>query len=69
MTKEASFNVEPIRIDWNRAELADAYDIIETLRHAIAQPEESSLNTSLIAALDAIEAADVEWSSITRDAA
>lgn len=57
---------DALRVDWNRRELADAYDMVEGLRQQIAQPVESPLNQSLIAVMDALEAADVEWSGITK---
>lgn len=56
---------EPLRIDWNKHHLAEAYDLVEGVRRAAAQDSESPLDTSLRAALDAIEAADCEWDGIT----
>lgn len=58
--------VDALRVDWNRRELADAYDMVEGMRQQIAQPAESPLNQSLLTVMDALEAADVEWSGITK---
>lgn len=67
-TAEIAQSERPLKLKWNRNELMRAYDDIEALRHAIAQPTESGLNTSLLVVLDAIEAADIEWDAITRSA-
>lgn len=57
--------VKPLRIDWNKHDLAEAYDLVEGVRIAAGQPAESPIHTALCAALDAIEAADCEWDGIT----
>jgi hypothetical protein len=57
---------KPLRVDWNKHDLAEAYDLVEGVRSKMAQSPESSLDTSLRAALDAIEAADCEWDGITK---
>ena len=59
--------VEPLRVDWNKFDLAEAYDLVEGVRRAAAQNAESGIDTSLRAALDAIEAADCEWNGLTKD--
>lgn len=58
----------PLRVDWNKFDLAEAYDLVESVRRAAAQDPENPLDTSLRAALDAIEAADCEWDGLTKDA-
>jgi hypothetical protein len=55
----------PLRIDWNRRELADVYDEVERIRRVVAQPAESPINESLNTVLDAVENADVAWDGIT----
>lgn len=55
----------PIRVDWNKFDLAEAYDLVEGVRRVAAQDPESPIDTSLRAALDAIEAADCEWDGMT----
>lgn len=58
-------DLPPIRIDWNKHDLAEAYDLIEGVRRAAAQNSESPLDSSLRQALDAVEAADCEWDGLT----
>lgn len=53
--------VPPLRVDWNKPDLAEAYDLIEGVRRQAAQNPESGIDSSLRAALDAVEAADCEW--------
>lgn len=59
--------INPIRIDWNKHDLAEAYDLVEGVRRLAAQHPESGIDTSLCAALDAIEAADCEWDGMTKE--
>jgi hypothetical protein len=59
--------VGPLRIDWNKFDLAEAYDLIEGVRRAAAQDPDSPIDSSLRVALDAVEAADCEWDGITDD--
>lgn len=59
--------ITPIRIDWNKFDLGEAYDLVEGVRRAAAQDTESPIDSSLRAALDSIEAADCEWDGLTRD--
>lgn len=66
MTGSVDLSALPLKIEWNRSELMRAYHDIEALRHAIAQPSESPLNASLLAVLNAIEHADIEWDGVTR---
>lgn len=58
-------NVEPIRIDWNKHDLAEAYDLIEGVRRDAGQCVDSPLDYLLRDALDAVEAADCAWDGIT----
>lgn len=58
----------PLRVDWNKFDLAEAYDLVEGVRRRAAQDPDSPIDSSLRAALDAIEAADCEWDGITEDA-
>lgn len=57
--------IPPLRVDWNKFDLAEAYDLVEGVRRDAAQDPESPIDTSLRAALEAIEAADCEWDGIT----
>lgn len=67
MASQENDNVQPLRVDWNKFDLAEAYDLVEGVRRKAGQPSESPLDTSLRAALDAIEAADCEWDDLTAD--
>lgn len=51
--------------DWNRSELRDMYQRVESMRSDVAQPVESPLDASLRDLLSAIEATDCEWAGIT----
>ena len=57
--------LKPLRVDWNKHDLAEAYDLVEGVRRQAAQHPESGIDTSLRGALDAIEAADCEWDGLT----
>ncbi len=59
--------INPIRVDWNKEELAEAYDLVENLRRRNVQHPDNGISTSLYAALDAIEAADCEWDGMTKE--
>jgi len=59
--------INPIRVDWNKHDLAEAYDLVEGVRRAAAQGPDNPIDTSLCAALDAIEAADCEWDGMTKE--
>ena len=59
-------NATPLRVDWNKHDLAEAYDLVEGVRRQAAQHPENPIDSSLRAALDAIEAADCEWDGITK---
>jgi hypothetical protein len=61
-------SVKPLRIDWNKFDLAEAYDLVEGVRRTAAQNPESGIDSALRGALDAIEAADCEWDGITKPA-
>jgi hypothetical protein len=52
-------------VDWNKFDLGEAYDLVEGVRRQAAQNPESPIDSSLRAALDAIEAADCEWDGLT----
>jgi hypothetical protein len=52
-------------VNCNKFDLAKAYGIVEGVRLASAQQPESGIDSSLRAALDAIEAADCEWDGLT----
>ena len=59
--------IKPIRVDWNKFGLAEAYDLVEEVRRAAAQHPESGIDSALRDVLDAIEAADCEWDGLTSD--
>lgn len=61
----AQDEIQPLRVDWNKHDLGEAYDLVETVRRKAAQNPESGIDTALRAALDAIEAADCEWDGMT----
>ena len=58
---------EPLRVGWNKFDLVKAYDLVVSVRRAAARHPDSAIDTSLRAALDAIEAADDEWKGLTKD--
>jgi len=60
-----AISAAPLRIDWNKFDLAEAYDLVEGVRRGAAQDPESGIDGSLRDALNAIEAADCEWDGIT----
>lgn len=58
----------PLRVDWNKFDLAEAYDLVEGVRRQSAQHPDSGIDSALRAALNAIEAADCEWDGLTKAA-
>lgn len=68
-TQPAGDGIKALRVDWNKFDLAEAYDLVEGVRRAAAQNPESGIDSALRNALDAIESADCEWDGLTEPVA